>query len=139
MPGAPNQEQGYSFNANHAPHGCMNLYEGNYGNNMINDGYHGSGSHFTFFRNRMHGYDETGDINNSLCVDLNRWSLYNNVVGNILGTTGVSNVYDEQKNNYDNDRTIYRLGYPNMGNESFTGYRPPLTYAQGRRQRHWVQ
>jgi hypothetical protein len=123
--------QGYSFDANHAAHGAMDLYEGNYGNNAINDGYHGSGSHFTFFRNRLHGYDETGDLNNSLCVDLNRWSLYNNVVGNVLGTSGVSNVYDEKTNNYPGtDRTIYRFGYPNMGNGSFTGYRPPLTQSQ---------
>ena len=41
--------QEYSFDSNHAPHGDMNLYEGNYGNNFINDGYHGSGSHFTIF------------------------------------------------------------------------------------------
>jgi hypothetical protein len=130
MPGTASQEQEYSFDANHGPHGCMNLYEGNYGNNMINDGYHGSGSHFTFFRNRMHGYDKTGDRNNSKCVDLNRWSLYNNVVGNILGTANVSNVFDEQKNGSGSDSTIYRFGYPNMGNSGFSGYRPPLTQAQ---------
>jgi hypothetical protein len=130
MPGTASQEQEYSFDANHGPHGCMNLYEGNYGNNMINDGYHGSGSHFTFFRNRMHGYDKTGDRNNSKCVDLNRWSLYNNVVGNILGTANVSNVFDEQKNGSGSDSTIYRFGYPNMANSGFSGYRPPLTQAQ---------
>jgi hypothetical protein len=124
--------QGIGIDSNHAPHGCMNLYEGNYSNCILNDGYWGSGSHFIFFRNRLHGYDETlGAGSNSMCVGLDRWSLYNSVVGNVLGTTGVSNVYDEQTVNYpDTDCIIYRLGYPNLGNGSFTGYRPPLTYAQ---------
>ena len=129
-------EQEYSFDGNHAPHGNMNLYEGNYGNNFINDGYHGSGSHFTIFRNRFHGYDETGDTINSRCIDLCRWSLYNTVVGNVLGTSGFSNVYDEKTNGFsmDTDHFIYRFGYPNLGNSGFSGYRPTLTLAQDKAQ-----
>jgi hypothetical protein len=128
--------QEYAFDANHDTHGMMNLYEGNYGQNVINDGYHGSGSHFTFFRNRLTGYSEDGDVNNSRCVDLCRWSLYNSVVGNVLGVTGFSNVLDEKKNNYDGsaDHFIYRFGFPNLGNGGFTGYRPMLTYAQDQSQ-----
>jgi hypothetical protein len=132
MPGTSSQEQEYFLDSNHAPHGAMNLYEGNYGQNALNDGYHGSGSHFTFFRNRFTGYSEDGDTLNSMCVMLNRWSLYNNVVGNVLGVSGFSNVLNEQTNSYSGatDHFIYRLGFPNLGNSSFTGYRPVLTYAQ---------
>jgi hypothetical protein len=124
---APNL-QGYAFDGNHAAHNCMNLWEGNYGANFINDGYHGSGSHFTIFRNRFHGTNEEGLTENSKCVDLDKWSLYNNVVGNVLGTTGFSNVYDERGLNYsDNDRLILRFGYPNMGNGDYTSTRPYST------------
>jgi Pectate lyase superfamily protein len=121
--------QEYAFDGNHAPHNCMNLWEGNYGADFINDGYHGSGSHFTIFRNRFHGTNEEGLIENSRCLDLCKWSLYNNVVGNVLGTTGLSNVYDERTQNYSGltDRVILRFGYPNMGNGDYTSIRPYST------------
>ncbi len=107
MPGTSSQEQEYDFDANHAPHGCMNLYEGNYGANWMNDGYHGSGSHMTVFRNRFHGANPISKTN-SVCIMLNRWSLYNNIVGNVLGATGVTNVYDEKVNGYDNTTCLFR-------------------------------
>ncbi len=68
--GDPGHVQEYAFDGNHAPHNCMNLWEGNYGADFINDGYHGSGSHFTIFRNRFHGTNEEGLTENSRCLDL---------------------------------------------------------------------
>ena len=132
-PNGPNQMQEYSYDANHAPGGALNLYEGNYGNNFENDGYHGGGTHFTVYRNRLHGYDETGIENNSRCVDLCRWSLFNSIVGNVLGTSGNAVVYDLTENG-SAPAYIYRLGYPNIGNASYSKWRPSLTTDQDKAQ-----
>jgi hypothetical protein len=117
---------GASFDCNHGPHNCMDLYEGNVGSMFQSDGYFGSASHITLFRNRFHGTNPTL-TDNSKCVDLGRWSQYFNVVGNVLGTAGVSNVYDPDEIFPYSTPVIYRLGFPNMGNNGFQGARPPST------------
>lgn len=71
------------ISANHGPHGMMNLFEGNMANGIWNDGYHGSTSHQTMFRNQFHGLDIY--TNGQQCVNLYQWSYYHSLVGNILG------------------------------------------------------
>lgn len=109
---------------NHAPHNMFNLMEGNYANGVTSDGYFGSSSHNTVARNVLTGWTPTYPTNNSIAVLLNRWSLHWNVVGNILGTNGVATEYQGTSSG-DSNPMIWRLGYPNSGNSSFTGTRPP--------------
>ena len=45
----------YSISVNHGPHNVMNLVEGNVGQGVNSDGYFGSASHNTFFRNYLSG------------------------------------------------------------------------------------
>jgi hypothetical protein len=117
---------GASFDCNHGGHTCMDLYEGNVGSMFQSDGYFGSASDITLFRNRFHGTNPTL-TDNSKCVDLGRWSQYFNVVGNVLGTAGFSNLYDPTETFAYSKPVIYRLGFPNMGNNAFEGTRPPGT------------
>jgi Pectate lyase superfamily protein len=117
---------GASFDCNHGAHTCMDLYEGNVGSMFQSDGYFGSASHITLFRNRFHGTNPTL-TDNSKCVDLGRWSQYFNVVGNVLGTAGFSVLLDPTETFPYAKPVIYRLGFPNMGNNGFEGTRPPST------------
>jgi hypothetical protein len=111
------------LNDNHGPHDMMNLYEGNVAEQFTSDGYFGSASHGTLFRNYLLGRNPRFGISWN-AVSLNRWSYHYNVVGNVLGvsnprqttyqfaTTGECNA----------GHGIYRLGFPNMGNCSTTSY-----------------
>lgn len=98
---------GCSINSNHGPHNQFNLYEGNIAPNVQCDGYFGSTSDDTIFRNWLHG--TSPGANNRFPILLQRFTRNYNVVGNILGKTGQS---------YPG---IYSLGLPNMGNTGYTG------------------
>jgi Pectate lyase superfamily protein len=113
---AINTDQGFwDISFNHGPHDMLNLAEGNVIDNFKDDGYFGSSSHNTLFRNRIK-YD----------LELKHFSNYYNVVGNVLGTTGVSDAYETEQPNYGGD-PIYALGFPNIGNHSYSGTFGPTT------------
>jgi hypothetical protein len=111
-----------ALNANHKPHGVMNLWEGNVGEGFQADGYHGSVSHQTVFRNWFHG-SSTNATQYRKTIDLCRASYYFNVVGNVLGSTWSTNSSASYEMtgqpSYTAQPCIYRLGYPNMGNNSY--------------------
>lgn len=113
---------------NHSPHSMMNLWEGNYGTMYQSDGYFGSSSHQTLFRNWFTGYDP---IKTGLprAVDLDRWSTYYNIVGNTLGDPRSAMPWYSTTNRF-HDQTspmIYRFGYPNPGNSSYAAVQTPQT------------
>ena len=107
------------MNCNHGPHGMMDLFEGNMAEQFQNDGYHGSGSHETLFRNWFHGLHPTNTLNRKM-IDLCRGSYYHNVVGNVLGDSSwhpsAYEMAGEQGYDYP---VIYRLGYPNVMNNGY--------------------
>lgn len=80
-----------AYNCNHGPHAIMSLWEGNVGNGFLNDGYHGSGSHQTIFRNYFPATQTIYSNAHLVVVDLRRWSYYQQVVGNVLGQTWATN------------------------------------------------
>jgi len=48
------------------------------------------------------------------------------VIGNVLGDGLISWVYSPSNNNFSGSLSyIFKLGYPNMGNNSYTSMRPP--------------
>ena len=101
----------------------MNLWEGNAGEEFQSDGYHGSVSYQTLLRNWIHGMSTNATPYRKM-IDLDRFSYYFNVVGNILGSpswsAGSSTTYEMTGSpDYLSQPCIYRLGYPNMGNNSF--------------------
>ena len=105
-----------SFNSNHGAHPSFNLYEGNVGPRFQCDGYHGSASDDTAFRNRFHG-TSTMTSRYWVCVNLNRFTRNYNLVGNILGSKGHDWLYEVEMTGFDYEKHfIYSLGFPNMGN-----------------------
>jgi hypothetical protein len=120
---------GCSIDCNHGAHNSFDLYEGNIASVFQCDGYHGSASDITAFRNWFHGTCDTSSPKTDQfgrCVSLNRFSRNCSVVGNILGRTGYTYIHDNADNGTGYEqRYIYNLGLPNMGNGGFSGYAPP--------------
>jgi len=116
---------GVSICSNHGGHNSFNLYEGNVAAKFQSDGYHGSASHDTAFRNWFHGTcDKTDKF--GICVYLNRFTRHYAIVGNVLGRKGYTYRYDNADNGFGyEDRYIYALGLPNIGNGGFSGYAQP--------------
>jgi hypothetical protein len=120
---------GGDISVNHGPHNMMNLFEGNVGVMFQSDGYFGSASHNTVFRNWFSGAHPK--LTQGLrAVALSRWSYYFNVVGNVLGDASFpappAGLLSTEANGYSYlTRVIYQLGYPHMGNNSYSGVNPP--------------
>ena len=124
---------GISF---HGGHGMFNLVEGNIVETGISgDGLHGSTSHTTILRNwcmakpySINGYNVTQGLRGIYPDKFNNWY---NVIGNILGdssfpTSSGNGAYDTEANGFSyNLRLAYRLGYPFLGNNSFTALYGP--------------
>ncbi|MCZ7649486.1 MAG: glycoside hydrolase family 55 protein [Planctomycetota bacterium] len=112
---------GGSINTNHAGHNSYNLYEGNVAPKIQCDGYHGSASHDTLFRNWIHGTSaHTKQF--WVCVNLNRFTRCYSLVGNVLGRKGHEWIYDAGETPFHyGQHLIYALGFPNMGNGGFNG------------------
>ena len=117
--GSMNNVWGYNFctgmstvmNINHGPHNLLNLYEGNVVQGYQNDGYFGSSSHITFFRNWLHASFGGAQRN---AVSQNRFTRNMAHVGNVMGWDGVSIPADS-------------YGNPNLGNGTFVGSAEPST------------
>lgn len=116
---------GAAFSVNHGPHNMFNLFEGNIGEMFQSDGYFGSASHNTLFRNNFTGTFASSNIWQR-AVDLCRWSYYFNAAANVLGSTNQTFTYSTTNSGF-NDPLIYRFGFPNMGNMSYAGVNPPTT------------
>ena len=100
----------YDISLNHGAHNMLNLVEGNVIQVYQDDGYFGSCSHNTLFRNKI-----------SDQLRLKHMSTYYSIVGNVLGN-GSQTLYDTEVNNYwQTGFPFYELGYPNAGNPSYNG------------------
>lgn len=111
------EHSGAMFSDNHGPHDMMNLWEGNVGEMLQADAYYGSSSHGTLFRNHFTAQN-AAKIGNFKAISLDRWAYYYNIVGNVLGGPGTEySYYEAEIDNFPYENpTIYRLGYPNIGN-----------------------
>lgn len=114
----------------HGPHPMMYLFEQNvvgtypvdgihYGGSFILDGYYGSASHQTLFRNAIYGVYTP--------VYLKRWSSYAAIVGNVLGSPiGTYSAFSHDTSGV--TEQIVEWGRPNIGNNVYTGENPPLAW-----------
>lgn len=87
----------------HNAHPSLNLIEGNAAGNHHSDGYHGSSSHNTLYRNRFVGENS---------VILNRFKRNYVLAGNLFGKDGVTT-------------GAVSWGNPNMGNGDANGFAGP--------------
>jgi hypothetical protein len=120
---------GGSLSVNHGPHNAFNLVEGNVAQMFQSDGYYGSSSDNTAFRNWFTGVYSGLDY--PIAVNLGRWSYRFNLYGNVLGSNSYTALFNIETSGYANLPVIYRLGYPNMGNAFYDGtMNPPSTSTQ---------
>ncbi len=111
---------GWAISDNHGPHNMFNLIEGNVAQNYCADGYYGSSSHGTLFRNYFSGAFSTNTFDWPFAISLCHWSDYYNLVGNVVGTNNFLANYTETNNGYGvAEAVLFRLGYPNAGNSSY--------------------
>jgi len=101
---------GVAIDTNHAPHNSFNLFEGNITPNVQCDGYYGSTSDDTLFRNWLASTNPGGLT--LVGFILNRFTRNYNAVGNIIGTSGAAN-------------GIAVFGTPNFANGFYTGTAEP--------------
>ncbi len=99
------------MNANHGPHNLLNLYEGNVVQGIQVDGYFGSASHGTLYRNWLHAQFEGAQRN---ALSFNRFTRNFVVAGNVMGWDGTS-------------APLNSYGNPNLGNSDFIGTATPST------------
>lgn len=121
----------HDISTNHSPHSQYNLVEGNYMGKFGSDGYHGSGSHTLLFRNRITGSPSWPHVTNETAIQIDRRNLRYSIVGNVLGRPGSPPSFEYATTSGWSGSTIFRLGYPDIGNDGFDGTFPPTPLTQG--------
>lgn len=87
------------------------LIEGNVGVGLYSDLFHGTHHFVTVFRNRYNGWESTGATDNLNAENLWPFSRFFNIVGNVLGQSGVQTIYQRTPSEGDeDDPAIYVLG-----------------------------
>jgi|GEM_PF-890409 len=108
----------------HGAHPSFNLWEGNFGSGLNWDGYWGSASHNTAFRNRFTSKDELQGLGNGHVEDaaiiVENNNTYSSIIGNVLGLAGWSNKYEEKSTRYWSGNLIYAVSTPGPDNKPFT-------------------
>jgi hypothetical protein len=115
----------------HGGHTAMILVEGNIAEGFVQlDGFHASASHWAFFKNWFKGdVSEAGKTARRWTMDLTHYSYTNSIIRNVLGVSGYTwTLTATNQFGYSDYNLIYRLGYPGMGHQGFTGVRPPESY-----------
>lgn len=91
-----------AIDTNHGPHNRFNLYEGNACPNIRADGFYGSVSDDTIFRNWITGVSMDNTVFSDK-ISLKRFSRRYNIVGNVVGKVSVN-------------QGTFNYGQPNIGN-----------------------
>lgn len=81
-------QSGNGIDSNHGPHNSFNLYEGNEAPYFQADGWFGSVSDDTLFRNWFHGVQPETPGSFYEVLSLNRFTRNYNLIGNLFGTNG---------------------------------------------------
>ncbi len=104
----------------HNTHPMMNLFEANVINQKINlDGYFGSSSHHTFFRNKLATQFLIKRFNSNL-----------QIVGNVFGQSEYSQsfCYTTEDSAYGAPYPFLEMGFPHIGNNFYAGTTPPTAW-----------
>jgi hypothetical protein len=114
------------ISTNHSPHTQYNLVEGNVVGKFGSDAYHGSGSHTVMLRNLATASTTWPGVSNHTAVQLDRRNLHYSIVGNVFGQVGMPTTFDYAVDSGWAGSTIYRLGFPDVGNDGYSGTFPPM-------------
>jgi len=116
---------------NHSPHTQYNLVEGNYVGKFGSDAYHGSGSHTLLFRNAITGSTRWPGVSNRTAVQIDRRNLFYSLVGNVLGESAMPATLEYATESGWSGTAIFRLGFPDVGNDGYSGTYPPMELLHG--------
>lgn len=107
---------------NHSGHNYKNLVEGNVCYGFISDGYYSGGEYWTLFRNHFHGEATAPAFGAKKILNIGHWNRKQNIIANILGSDKTNWAPTLIQSGWNNSNTVLRrYGYPNMGNDNFTG------------------
>lgn len=96
----------------------MNLWEQNKAKSYEEDGYFGTHALNTLFRNRLFG-----------TTAIKRHGAFDNFVGNVMVNTNTSYIWTTETSGYTfNPSPAVELGFPNIGNNTYVGTTPPLSF-----------
>lgn len=113
--------------SNHSPHSQFNLFEGNWVGKFGADAYHGGSSHNTYLRNVATGQPTSWtNATHRIAISIDRRNLYYNLIGNVFGDANNIATHEYAVTSSWSGSTIYRLGFPNVGNNGFDGEHPPV-------------
>ncbi|MGH9473716.1 MAG: hypothetical protein ACRD13_11375 [Terriglobales bacterium] len=104
---------------------AYDLFEGNVGDAFDADDIHGPGYLWTLFRNRLYGVDppDPGRTNDTVAIFIDAYHRFMNLVGNVVGTSGVTTTYQIEApggSNQDIVDEAYNLGWSNWGGWNVT-------------------
>ncbi len=119
------------ISTNHSPHTMYNLVEGNFVGRFGSDGYHGSGSHTLLFRNVATATSRWTGVDHAVAIAIDRRNTYYAIVGNVLGVPGspASMIFATESGW--SGSALYRLGFPDVGNDGYDGTYPPMALVHG--------
>lgn len=116
-----NLDSAADYESSHGPLCQYDLYEGNIGDKFSMDAYYGSSMYATVLRNWFGGANPYA-VTHNIAVNLGRFTRNYNIVGNILGKSGISNVYILTSGTENtSQKYVYRLSYPNVDSSTFSG------------------
>lgn len=100
---------------NHGVGEHMNLFEGNYSQNITGDEYWGSSAYQTLFRNYVRGKrDNPSTVGTSVwaiwAIDVGGWNRYFNIIGNVIGDNWTSGTVVANNNCTPTVPSVYRFG-----------------------------
>jgi len=93
------------------------LFEGNQGTGFYSDNFHGSHHFITFFRNSYSGFQQnngTITTNPLTPIIINAFSRFYNVIGNVLGSVAISNIYENTTSDANSGNAIYSVGFGDL-------------------------
>lgn len=105
-----------NIDSNHAAHNSFNLFEGNITPTFNTDGYYGSVSEDTLYRNWISAVNGDNGEGQTYGVALKRFTRNYSLIGNILLSSG-----------YEWGSDGISCGQPNLGNSFFSGYSSLIT------------
>jgi hypothetical protein len=99
---------------NHGVGEHMNLFEGNYSQNITGDFYWGSSAYQTLFRNYVRGKRDNPSLSSSAwavwAIDIGSWNRYYNIIGNVVGDNWTSGTVVANNDCTPNNPAVYRFG-----------------------------
>jgi hypothetical protein len=120
------------------------LREGNISSGFVADNINGTGCCVTLFRNFVSGKDQRdgGTTEHTMAVQLYSYNRYHNVVGNIMGTPGYHQYYQQAPPSSPSGGTawksIYNMGFGDNNGVSGQTADDPLVVASTMRWGNWV-